>query len=169
MKVHKDFDELYDEIQKTDTNNQIVVEFLEDGISLVDEDGSQSVKKAKLKDVESKPMPGDVKKKTGQEDLSSSKDDEKKPEKTAVDTEYIVQGDGQFTIHVMKPADRDKELAKRVKEAKHQIKMERKLELEDQSKKDKTDKAESKKDPKKESKETNKKDEANAGGTNTPE
>ncbi|MDU5216374.1 MAG: SpoIVB peptidase S55 domain-containing protein, partial [Veillonella parvula] len=146
LKVHKDFDELYDEIQKTDTNNQIVVEFLEDGISLVDEDGSQSVKKAKLKDVESKPMPGDVKKKTGQEDLSSSKDDEKKPEKTAVDTEYIVQGDGQFTIHVMKPADRDKELAKRVKEAKHQIKMERKLELEDQSKKDKTDKAESKKD-----------------------
>ena len=169
LKVHKDFDELYDEIQKTDTNNQIVVEFLEDGISLVDEDGSQSVKKAKLKDVESKPMPGDVKKKTGQEDLSSSKDDEKKPEKTAVDTEYIVQGDGQFTIHVMKPADRDKELAKRVKEAKHQIKMERKLELEDQSKKDKTDKAESKKDSKKESKETNKKDEANAGGTNTPE
>ena len=169
LKVHKDFDELYDEIQKTDTNNQIVVEFLEDGISLVDEDGSQSVKKAKLKDVESKPMPGDVKKKTGQEDLSSSKDDEKKPEKTAVDTEYIVQGDGQFTIHVMKPADRDKELAKRVKEAKHQIKMERKLELEDQSKKDKTDKAESKKDSKKESKETNKKDEANAGGTNIAE
>jgi len=169
LKVHKDFDELYDEIQKTDTNNRIVVEFLEDGISLVDEDGSQSVKKAKLKDVESKPMPGDVKKKTGQEDLSSSKDDEKKPEKTAVDTEYIVQGDGQFTIHVMKPADRDKELAKRVKEAKHQIKMERKLELEDQSKKDKTDKAESKKDSKKESKETNKKDEANAGGTNTAE
>ena len=142
---------LTDEILRrlTDTNNQIVVEFLEDGISLVDEDGSQSVKKAKLKDVESKPMPGDVKKKTGQEDLSSSKDDEKKPEKTAVDTEYIVQGDGQFTIHVMKPADRDKELAKRVKEAKHQIKMERKLELEDQSKKDKTDKAESKKDSKK--------------------
>ena len=101
--------------------------------------------------------------------MSSSKDDEKKPEKTAVDTEYIVQGDGQFTIHVMKPADRDKELAKRVKEAKHQIKMERKLELEDQSKKGKTDKAESKKDPKKESKETNKKDEANAGETNTPE
>ncbi len=31
IKVHKDFDELYDEIQKTDTNNQIVVEFLEDG------------------------------------------------------------------------------------------------------------------------------------------
>ena len=55
--------------------------FLEDGISLVDEDGSKSVKKAKLKDVESKPMPGDVQKKTGQEDLSSGKDDDKKIEK----------------------------------------------------------------------------------------
>ena len=30
LKIHKDFNELYDEIQKTDTNNQIVVEFLED-------------------------------------------------------------------------------------------------------------------------------------------
>ena len=35
--------------KKTDTNNQIVVEFLEDGISLVDEDGSKSVKKRNLK------------------------------------------------------------------------------------------------------------------------
>ena len=126
LKVHKDFNELYDEIQKTDTNNQIVVEFLEDGISLVDEDGSQSVKKAKLKDVESKPMPGDVKKKTGQEDLSSSKDDDNQIEKTAIDTEYIVQGDGQFTIHVMKPADRDKALAKRVKEVKKSDKQDQK-------------------------------------------
>ena len=40
----------------------------------------------------------------------------------------------------MKPADRDKELAKRVKEVKNQIKMEHKLELEDQAKKDKADK-----------------------------
>ena len=49
LKIHKDFNELYDEIQKTDTNNQIVVEFLEDGISLVDEDGSKSVKKLNSK------------------------------------------------------------------------------------------------------------------------
>ena len=48
----------------------------------------------------------------------------------------------KFTIHVMKPADRDKALAKRVKEVKNQIKMEHKLELEDQSKKDKSSKKE---------------------------
>ena len=39
------------------------------------------LKKAKIKDVESKPMPGDVQKKTGQEDLSSGKDDDKKNRK----------------------------------------------------------------------------------------
>ena len=177
LKIHKDFNELFDEIQKTDTNNQIVVEFLEDGISLVDEDGSKSVKKAKIKDVESKPMPGDVQKKTGQEDLTSGKDDDKKIEKTAVDTEYIVQGDGQFTIHVMKPADRDKELAKRMKEVKNQIKMEHKLELEDQAKNDKANKKEAKKSDKKdvqdshkkESKEADKKGESNVDGTNSAE
>ena len=76
---------------------------------------------------------------------------------------------GEFEALELRDGDKERYLAKRVKEAKHQIKMERKLELEDQSKKDKTDKAESKKDSKKESKETNKKDEANAGGTNTAE
>ena len=169
LKVHKDFDELYDEIQKTDTNNQIVVEFLEDGISLVDEDGSKSVKKAKLKDVESKPMPGDVKKKIGQEDLGSNKDDDNQIEKTAIDTEYIVQGDGQFTIHVMKPADRDKALAKRVKEVKNQIKMEHKLELEDQSKKDKSSKKDVKKSDKQDKKTPDKKDESKVNDTNAAE
>ena len=95
--------------------------------------------------------------------MSSSKDDDNRIEKTAIDTEYIVQGDGQFTIHVMKPVDRDKALAKRVKEAKNQSKMEHKLELEDQSKKDKSEKEESEKGSEKpESKNTYKKDEANA-------
>ena len=147
----------------------IVVEFLEDGISLVDEDGSKSVKKAKLKDVESKPMPGDVKKKIGQEDLGSNKDDDNQIEKTAIDTEYIVQGDGQFTIHVMKPADRDKALAKRVKEVKNQIKMEHKLELEDQSKKDKSSKKDVKKSDKQDKKTPDKKDESKVNDTNAAE
>ena len=130
LKVYKDFN---DELQKTDTNNQIVVEILEDGISLVNEEAStSSVKKAKLQGVEDKPTPGDVKKKKGSEDLSDGKDDEKKNEKTAIDTEYIVQGDGQFTIQVVSTKERDKALAKRAKE---QVKMEHKLELEDQGNK----------------------------------
>lgn len=45
LKTYKDFDELFKEIQDTDTNNQIVVEFLEDGVSMVN-DGS-SAKTAK--------------------------------------------------------------------------------------------------------------------------
>jgi len=71
----------------------------------------------------------------------------------------------------------DKELAKRVKEVKNQIKMEHKLELEDQAKKDKADKKEAKKSdkkdvkdsPKKESKEADKKGESKVDGTNSAE
>ena len=84
-----------------------------------------------------------VKKKKDNEDLGDGKDDDKKNDKTAVDTEYIVQGDGQFTIHVMSVKDRDKALAKRAKE---QVKMEHKLELEDQSNKKTTKSSQSTKD-----------------------
>jgi len=147
LKVYKDFNDLFDELQKTDTNNQIVVEILEDGVSLVNEEAStSSVKKAKLQGVEDKPSPGDLKKKKGSEDLSDGKDDEKKNEKTAIDTEYIVQGDGQFTIQVMSVKDRDKALAKRAKEAKEQVKMEHKLELEDQGNKKDSKASQNKKD-----------------------
>ena len=147
LKVYKDFNDLFDELQKTDTNNQIVVEILEDGVSLVNEEAStSSVKKAKLQGVEDKPSPGDLKKKKGSEDLSDGKDDEKKNEKTAIDTEYIVQGDGQFTIQVMSVKDRDKALAKRAKEAKEQVKMEHKLELEDQGNKKDSKVSQNKKD-----------------------
>ncbi|MBS6147990.1 MAG: SpoIVB peptidase S55, partial [Veillonella sp.] len=86
------------------------------------------------------------KKKKGSEDLSDGKDDEKKNEKTAIDTEYIVQGDGQFTIQVMSVKDRDKALAKRAKEAKEQVKMEHKLELEDQGNKKDSKASQNKKD-----------------------
>lgn len=147
LKVYKDFNDLFDELQKTDTNNQIVVEILEDGVSLVNEEAStSSVKKAKLQGVEDKPSPGDLKKKKGSEDLSDGKDDEKKNEKTAIDTEYIVQGDGQFTIQVMSVKDRDKALAKRAKEAKEQVKREHKLELEDQGNKKDSKVSQNKKD-----------------------
>ena len=56
LKVYKDFNDLFDELQKTDTNNQIVVEILEDGVSLVNEEAfSKFCEKAKLQGVEDKP------------------------------------------------------------------------------------------------------------------
>ena len=104
------------------------MEFLEDGVSMVNDGSSaKTAKKAKLESVERNPLPGDIKKEpTASESLSSDKD-EKKQEKTAVDTEYIIQGDGQFSIDVMSPAKRDKVLAKRAKEAKQKAKLEKKL------------------------------------------
>lgn len=121
LKNYKDFDELYQEIKDTDQNNQIVVEILEDGVSLVDDDADTSVKKAKIDGIESNPLPGDIKKKkhvSSLHDNPTEADDDKKPEKASIDTEYIIQGDGQFTIQVVSPAKRDKVLAKQAKEAK---------------------------------------------------
>lgn len=133
LKVYKDFDDLFSELEKTDTNNQIVVEFLEEGISLVNEEAStKSVKKAKLQDVEEKPSPGAMKKKNSHEDLGDTKEEDQKA-KASVDTEYIVQGDGQFTVQVMSSGDRDKALAKRAKEMKAQAKMAHKLEFENEA------------------------------------
>ena len=40
-----------------------------------------------------------------------------KEERTYVNTDYIIQGDGQFNIQVMTPDKRDKMLAKKKKEA----------------------------------------------------
>ena len=45
LKTYKDFDEFYKELRNTDTNNQIVVEILEDGVSMV-EDGEKPIRKA---------------------------------------------------------------------------------------------------------------------------
>ena len=119
LKTYKDFDELFKEIQNTDSNNQIVVEFLEDGVSMVDDEiATKAPKKAKIESVEKNPIPGDMKKKLTGESLSNDKDDKKKDDKSSVDTEYIVEGDGQFTIEVMTPAKRDKALAKRARVAK---------------------------------------------------
>lgn len=133
LKVYKDFDDLFSELEKTDTNNQIVVEFLEEGISLVNEEAStKSVKKAKLQGVEDKPSPGDVKKKNSNEDLGDMKEEDQKA-KASVVTEYIIQGDGQFTVQVMSPSDRDKALVKRAKKMKAQAKMAHKLELENEA------------------------------------
>lgn len=121
LKTYKDFNELYQEIKDTDQNNQIVVEILEDDVSMVDDESAATVKKAKIDGVEANPLPGDMKKKkhvSSLQDNPTEAKDDKKPEKASIDTDYIIQGDGQFTIQVVSPAKRDKALAKQAKEAK---------------------------------------------------
>lgn len=119
LKTYKDFKDLYKELKDTDQNNQIVVEILEEGISMVDDEGGKGVKKPKIDGIESNPLPGDIKKKSHSNSLDDAIDeDNKKDQKASIDTDYIIQGDGQFKIHVVSPARRDKERAKEAHNAK---------------------------------------------------
>lgn len=127
LRHYKDFNDLFKELEKTDQNNQIVVEFLEDGVSMVD-DGTTSTKKAKIDGVEKNPLPSEIKKKPASSLSNTTVDDEEKEApKAVIDTPYIVKGDGQFTIYVMNEKDKKKALLKRAKEAVEKAKMQQEV------------------------------------------
>ena len=52
LKTYKDFNEFYKELLTTDSNQQIVVEILDSGVSMVDSEGTSSKKTAKIDGVE---------------------------------------------------------------------------------------------------------------------
>ena len=117
LKVHKDFDEYFKDLSEDDQNNQIVVEFLSDDISMVEESGDK-VKKQRLEaddeDVDDDELPNGGKHKKG---LRASDDNEKENnEATRVVVDYVVLGDGQFTVNVVDKKDRDHLRKQRIKE-----------------------------------------------------
>ena len=94
-----------------------MAEFLADDISMVEESGDK-VKKQRLEtdddDVDDDELPNGSKHKKG---LKASDDDEKeKNEATRVVVDYVVLGDGQFTVQVVDKKDRDHLRKQRVKE-----------------------------------------------------
>lgn len=129
LKTYKDFDEFYKELRNTDTNNQIVVEILEDGVSMVEDGDGSSSKSAKIDGVEDTQIPGAVPKSKTKENIPGIDDNnDKEPYKAKIDTEYVIRGDGQFVLNIMSPADRDKAKAKLAKEHAKKLKEEAKQE-----------------------------------------
>mgnify|MGYP007005783218 FL=1 len=117
LKTYKDFDEFYKELRNTDTNNQIVVEILEDGVSMVEDGEKADTKGAKIDVADETKIPGAVPKGKAKENIPGIDDkDDKEPYKAKIDTEYVIRGDGQFVLKVMSPADRDKEKARLARE-----------------------------------------------------
>lgn len=117
LKTYKDFDEFYKELRNTDTNNQIVVEILEDGVSMVEDGEKADTKGAKNDVADETKIPGAVPKGKAKENIPGIDDkDDKEPYKAKIDTEYVIRGDGQFVLKVMSPADRDKEKARLARE-----------------------------------------------------
>ncbi len=135
LKVPKTFEEYFKELSEDDQNNQIVAEFLADDISMVEESG-EKVKKQRLEadsdDFDEDDLPNGGKHKKG---LKASDDDEKeKNEATRVVVDYVVLGDGQFTVQVVDKKDRDHLRKKRVKEKLSKLVEKPKAEESDQKK-----------------------------------
>lgn len=111
LRTYKDFSDLKKKIEGEDSNNQIVIEILEQNVSMVND---EKTKATKVKIEGKEPV------KPNKELLKPKKHllndaDEDEAVKATVDTPYIVKGDGQITIKVMTPAKRDAEIAKRKK------------------------------------------------------
>lgn len=119
LHVYKTFDEYFKRLKNMDTNNSIVVEILENNVSMVD-DGDEEVEKAKLTNLGNRPTEGPKKFKTNSdsEQWDAFDGDE---DRAVLNTDYVVLGDGQFNITVVAPEKKEKALseliAKRKKEA----------------------------------------------------
>lgn len=107
LRKYKDFEDLRSKIEDEDSNNQIVVEILEDGVSMVEE-GEEKAPKTKIHDKQREDLPGYL----HQGDSKGKPDDTEDTPKARVDTKYVIKGDGQFVFDVVTPAEKEKALAK---------------------------------------------------------
>lgn len=149
LRTYKNFKDLHGKLQKEDRNNQIVVEILDPEVSTIsnEEEGAGDVK---IQNQEKPKKPDYIKGPSAEEEEDEDPDTSAK---SAVDTEYVIYGDCQFTFKVMRPADRDVELKKlAAKNAKSTLEMKSKAAEE----KDDEDSADDSKDKKKQDKEKDK-------------
>ncbi len=137
LKTYKDFDEFYKELRETDTNNQIVVEILQNGVSMVDTN-EDTVSTPKVDPEVINPIPGGIEKpktKDGVKDITNP-DDKKEPQESKIDTNYIIRGDGQFVLDIVSPANRDKAIAKMQREHAKAIKEKAEKDTKEKAEKD---------------------------------
>ena len=111
IRTYKDFNDLFDKLEKEDRNNQVVVEILDPNVSMISRDEENGTK-AEIQDKRPSQNPDYLKGKKG--DGTEGEKEEDSP-KSSVDTDYVVYGDGQFTFQVMAPEDRDRALRKLAK------------------------------------------------------
>lgn len=117
LRTYKDFTDLKKKIEAEDANDQIVIEILEQNVSMVN-DGKTKSSKVKLEGKEPVEPNEDLVK--PKKDFLKDGDDEGNV-KSVLDTPYIIKGDGQITIKVMTPAKRDAEIEKRKKNSEGKV------------------------------------------------
>ena len=108
LRHYKDFADLKKTIEGEDANNDLVIEILQQGVSMID-DGGEKVVKEKIRGKEPPVQNKDIVK-PDKRNLNDTGDRE--DAKSSIATPYIVKGDGQITIKVVSPAERDAFLAK---------------------------------------------------------
>lgn len=106
LRHYKDFQELKKEIETEDANNDLVIEILEQNVSMIN-GTNEKAPKTKIRGKEpAQPRDGIVK-----PDKQNLGETEKTP-KSSIQTPYIVLGDGQITVKVVDPKKRDEYMAK---------------------------------------------------------
>lgn len=116
VRVYKDFNDLFDKLQKEDQNNQIVAEILDPSVSTINNKTSSSKTKAEITDRDDSDVPDYLKGRKG--NSADHGDMSKETVKSSVLTDYVIYGDGQFTFKVTTPEDRDRKLKVLIKNSK---------------------------------------------------
>lgn len=119
LRNYKNFDDFFKKIQNIDSNNQIVAELLDSGLSMVDDDSSEAgTNKARLSDIGREPLPNENNPALQKGIKNKPPLDDEDKDISRIDTEYVISGDGQFNIRVMSVSERDKELKKMLRSKK---------------------------------------------------
>ena len=116
VRVYKDFNDLFDKLQKEDQNNQIVAEILDPSVSTINNKTSSSKTKAEITDRDDSDVPDYLRGRKG--NSADHGDMSKETAKSSVLTDYVIYGDGQFTFKVTTPEDRDRKLKVLIKNSK---------------------------------------------------
>lgn len=106
LRHYKDFQELKKEIETEDANNDLVIEILDQNVSMIN-GTNEKAPKTKIRGKEpAQSQEGIVK-----PDKQGLGEADKMP-KSSIQTPYIVLGDGQITVKVVDPKKRDEYMAK---------------------------------------------------------
>ncbi|WP_301859546.1 SpoIVB peptidase S55 domain-containing protein [uncultured Megasphaera sp.] len=108
LRHYKDYADLKKTIEKEDANNDLVIEILQQNVSMIN-GGEEKVPKEKIRGKEPE---ADDKNMVRPDKHGLNDDGADEDAKASLATPYIVQGDGQITIKVVSPKDRDAYLAK---------------------------------------------------------
>ncbi len=107
LRSYKDFEDLRHRLENEDRNHQIVVEILESGVSAVP-DEREGGGGAVIHGHEPERLPSYLH--AGETAPAKPEDDATEKSKVRLDTEYIIEGDGQFTFAVVTPKEKERRL-----------------------------------------------------------